>query len=237
MFEKVRVCEGAMGTMLFSLGAKFGDDLTALNITKPELVRKVHEMYHEAGATVAITNSFSPCTSDDPDVLAEADRRNAASVRLAREAGAEVVLGDASPCSYVLEPLGAGEFDANYEVYKRHLSSLAEAGADALLLETFIDIADLRCAILAAREVAPGLPVIASCTFGQDLTMSLSSTTPEAAAVVCESLGVDMVGVNCGFGPDKMIEVVERMASVTDLPLIVQPNAELPEYLDDGTTH
>lgn len=237
MLGKARVCEGAMGTMLFAQGAKFGDDLMSLNVEKPDMVRRVHELYHEAGATVAITNSFTPCTSEDPADQEEAARRIQASVDLARDAGAEIVLGDASPCSYVLEPLGPAEFDHNLMIYRRHLRNLSEAGADAFLLETFIDIADLRCAIIAAREVDPDMPIVASCTFDQDLTMALSSTTPEAAAVVCSSLGVDVVGVNCGFGPEKMLEVVERMSAVTNLPLIVQPNAGLPEYLEDGTTH
>ncbi|MGI6221340.1 MAG: homocysteine S-methyltransferase family protein [Coriobacteriales bacterium] len=233
---KVGIAEGAMGTMLLSGSSSMGDDLMALNVEKPERIGGIHWLYRGAGATCAISNSFSPCTSDDPVVQAERAKIVTASVRIAREANPDaLVLGDMGPSSLMLEPLGAEPFDKVLGIYKRHIEALLAGGPDAILLETFIEVADLRCAIIAAREVCE-LPIIASCSFNESLVMPLSSTPPEVAAIIAESLGADMVGVNCGFGPDKMLEVVERMSAATSLPLIVQPNAGLPQVLESGET-
>ena len=233
---RVGIAEGAMGTLLLAGGSSLGDDLMVLNTAKPERVGGIHWLYRAAGATCAITNSFSPCTSDDPIEQATRMELVTASARIAREANPDaVILGDMGPCSLMLEPLGPAPFDRILNIYKRHIAALVAAGVDAILLETFIELADLRCAIIAAHEVCD-LPVIASCSFNDSLVMPLSSTPPEVAAIVAEALGADMVGVNCGFGPDKTLEVVERMSGATSLPLIVQPNAGLPQTLEDGST-
>ncbi|MDO8963523.1 MAG: dihydropteroate synthase, partial [Coriobacteriia bacterium] len=101
-------------------------------------------------------------------------------------------------------------------------------------LETFTDIAEIRCALLAARSVCD-LPVIASMTFGLSGRSELSATDPETAAVVLEACGATAVGMNCGLGPEQMLPLVERMAAATTLPLIVQPNAGLPRLVDGRT--
>ena len=233
---RIGIVEGAMGTMLLAGGSSVMDDLMELNVSKPERIGGIHWLYRAAGATCAITNSFSPCTSDDLSEQAARARLVTESVQLARKANPDaLVLGDMGPCSLMLEPLGPVSFNHVLGIYKRHIAALAAAGADAILLETFIELADLRCALIAAREVCD-LPVIASCSFNDSLVMPLSSTPPEVAAIVAESLGAAMVGVNCGFGPDRTLEVVERMSGATSLPLIVQPNAGLPQMLKDGST-
>ncbi len=235
---KILVSEGAMGTMLASLGASFGEDVTAANLESPGLVERVHAMYAAAGATVSTTNSFSVCTSEDRDTLDRAARACAASVMIARSGNPDSpVLGDVGPCSLVLEPLGDASFSIAYDAYRRHIEALMSVAdpPDAILLETFIDIADLRCALFAARSVCD-LPIIVSCTFDVGGTMPLSSTPPAVVGMVAEALGASAVGMNCGLGPAEALGLVEEMSGATTLPLLVQPNAGLPVLEADGST-
>ncbi|MGI6217026.1 MAG: homocysteine S-methyltransferase family protein [Coriobacteriales bacterium] len=236
--SEVLVTEGAMGTMLQKFGLNVNGGAGIYNLTEPQLVCEVHKRYRAAGSQCAITNTFNPCVSEDVADIKTAAEINAAAVRIAREAGYDIVLGDCGPCSLLMEPLGQATFDRVVEVYKRHFSSLAKAGVEAFLLETFIDIADLRAAILAARSVDAGKPVIACCSFKKDnMATFLSSTKPAAFAVIAESLGASMVGLNCGFGPEESEVALEQISSATTLPLIVEPNAGIPDIDDDGTPH
>lgn len=233
---RVGIVEGAMGTMLLAGSAAAGQDLMMFNTDDPGRVADIHRRYHEAGATCAISNAFSPCTSEDPEEQVRRAEIVTASVLVARQGNPDtVVLGDVGPCSLLLEPLGTEPFERVFGIYKRHIEALAAGKPDAILLETFIEISDLRCALMAARE-ACDLPIIVSCSFNESLMMPVSSTPPEVAAIIAESLGASMVGVNCGFGPEKMLEVVERMSRATALPLIVQPNAGMPLTLENGET-
>ncbi|MDR3685963.1 MAG: homocysteine S-methyltransferase family protein, partial [Coriobacteriia bacterium] len=114
-------------------------------------------------------------------------------------------------------------------------AALASAGPDAIFIETMTDIAEARCAVLAAKSVCD-LPVFASCTFGLAGRMDLSGTDPETAAVVLEAAGADGVGMNCGLGPEQMLPLVRRMAATTTLPVFAQPNAGLPTLDAEGRT-
>ncbi len=234
---RILVAEGAMGTMLLSMGLNSGEDSAMLNLSDPDAITRVHALYAEAGATLATTNSFTVCASEDADVRGRAHRAVQRSVALAREGNPEgLVLGDVGPCSAVLQPLGEASFREVLDAYRRHIQSLVEGpeSPDAIIFETFIDIADLRCAMLACRDVCD-LPMIASCTFNESGKMPLSSTPPEISAAIAEMLGAAYVGINCGLGPAEALEVIRRMRSATTLPLIVQPNAGLPLVNSDGS--
>ena len=113
--------------------------------------------------------------------------------------------------------------------------ALAAEHPDAIFIETMTDIAEARCAVLAAKSVTD-LPVFASCTFGLSGRMDISGTEPEVAAVVLEAAGADAVALNCGLGPEQMLPLLARMVSATRLPVIVQPNAGLPTLDDEGHT-
>ncbi|MCR5845902.1 MAG: homocysteine S-methyltransferase family protein [bacterium] len=233
--ERIRICEGAMGTMLLREGAEVGDNSAELNLSDPSVVAAIHRQYARAGATCLITNTFSPKAASS-----EAEREHlaeivAAGVRIGRRANSGLILGDVGPCGLVLEPLGDTAFNEAFDIYAEHIAALASEGPDAILLETFIDISDLRCAIFAARSVCD-LPIIASCTFNTSRRMPLSGTTPAAAAVILDSLGVDVIGMNCGIGSKEALEIVKEMREHTDRPLIVQPNAGLPIVGEDGST-
>ena len=226
-----------MGTMLQRAGLPAGECPELLNITAPEMVGQVHRLYALAGADCCVTNTFGGSAPK----LAEyrmgdrVEELNRAGVRVAKRDGAAHVLADVGPTGLVLEPLGSATFEEVFSAFAEQVRALAAEGPDAILIETMTDIAEARCAVLAAKSVCD-LPVFVTCTFGLSGRMDLSGTDPETAAVVLEAAGADAVGMNCGLGPEQMLPLIARMATATTLPLIVQPNAGLPVLDAEGKT-
>ncbi|MDR2106669.1 MAG: homocysteine S-methyltransferase family protein [Coriobacteriales bacterium] len=232
------VVDGAMGTMLQREDVPSDECGMLLNVLDPEMIAGIHRQYRLAGAQALTTNSFGG-TRAKLAVYGLADRLeelNRAAVRLARSAKPEHVLADVGPCGLVLEPLGSATFDEVFEQYAEQVRALAAENPDAILIETMADIADARCALLAAKSVCD-LPVIVSCTFDATGHMELSGTTPEAAVVILESAGAAAIGMNCGLGPEQLLPLLERMAGATTLPLLIQPNAGLPQVDSSGVTY
>ncbi len=233
----VLVLEGAMGTMLQRAGLPAGECPELLNVSAPEVVADVHRLYSLAGADCCITNTFggSRPKLDEYGYGGRVEEFNRAAVRICRQDGARHVLADVGPTGLVLEPMGSATFDEVFAIFAEQIAALAAEGPDAIFFETFTDIAEVRCGVLAAKSVCD-LPVFASCTFGLSGRMDLSGTDPETAAVILEAVGADAVGLNCGLGPDQMLDLARRMVSATRLPVIAQPNAGLPVLDRDGRT-
>lgn len=234
--REMLVLDGAMGTMLQRAGMMPGTCPELLNVTEPEMIASILDYYKLAGSDCTITNTFGGSAPK----LAEfglgdrVEELNRAAVRIAKRHGAPHVLADIGPTGLVMQPLGAATFREVFDAFAEQAAALAAEGPDAIFLETFTDIAEVRCAVLAAKSVCD-LPVFASVTFGLSGRMDLSGTEPETAAVVLEAVGADAVGLNCGLGPEQMLPLAARMVSATTLPVIVQPNAGLPR-LEDGET-
>ena len=234
--KDVLVVDGAFGTMLQRHSLPPEQAPMQLNASAPEIVADIHRSYVTVGAECVTSNSFSGTRAK----LAEwglddqVELLNREAVRLAKASGAQHVLADVGPTGLVLEPLGEASFDYVFELFAEQVSILAAEQPDAILIETMTDIAEARCAVLAARSVCD-LPVFVTCTFGLTGRMDLSATDPVTAAVVLEAVGADAVGVNCGLGPEQMLPLVEQMAEATTLPIIVQPNAGLPKLVDGET--
>lgn len=232
--DTVNILEGAMGTMLIGGGADPSLSFEGLNIDDPERVATVHRLYRAAGADWAIANTFGATRNR----LAghgrsdEAEELNRAGVRIAEVENPDRVLGDIGPCGLGIGLMGTATFDEAVAQYAEQITALVEAGCDALLIETMIDISDARAAIIAAREVlearASEIPIIATCSFAAGGRMALSATSPEAAAVILEAAGADAVGMNCGLDSEHLFPLMQKMARATALPLIVQPNAGMP---------
>lgn len=231
------VLDGAMGTMLQRAGMPAGECPELLNVTAPEMVGQVLDLYKLAGSDCTITNTFGGSRPK----LAEyglADRveeLNRAAVRIAREHGAPHILADMGPTGLVMEPVGPATFDEVFSAFAEQAAALAAEHPDAIFIETMTDIAEARCAVLAAKSVTD-LPVFASCTFGLSGRMDLSGTDPATAAVILEAAGAEGVGLNCGLGPEQMLPLARQMVSATTLPVIVQPNAGLPTLDEGGAT-
>ena len=237
------ILEGGMGSMLQQGGMPNDMCPMLCNLEMPELVGDIHRRYTDAGAQVAISNTFSGTRTK----LAAwgLERRfvelNRAGVSLARQGNpGGLVFADMGPCGLVMRPIGQSSFDEMFMEYRDQASVLLLEKPDALLIETMVDIADARCALLACidavREAGLSTPVAVCCTFDEQGRMPLSGTTPAVAATILSAVGADAIGINCGMGPERMINLLEEMREATDLPLIIEPNAGIPTIDDEGRT-
>jgi len=235
--NRVLVLDGAMGTLLQERGLPPGGCPELMNRTAPDVVAGIHREYAGAGADIIVTNTFGgnrPKLShyglegEGPDL-------NRRGVELARRAAGRsgFVAGSVGPTGRFLEPVGDAGFQEMVDIFAEQIRALAEAGADLITFETFLDIRELRAGIIACRDVC-SLPIIAQLTF-DDGGRTVLGTPPEAAAVTLDALGVDIIGSNCGLGIDGICAVLERMRTVTPRPLIAQANAGLPQLIDGCT--
>jgi len=237
--ERVLVLDGAMGTMLQERGLKPGQSPEELNLTLPEVVASVHRAYREAGADIIVTNTFGGNREKLSHYGLEGRLReiNRAGVAIARKAAGEsaYVAASIGPTGKFVEPVGDLSFDAMAAIFREQAEALIDAGADLITLETFLDIKEIRAAVIAIRELSPTIPIIAMLTF-DDMGRSVLGTPPEAAAITLEAVGADIIGSNCGLGVDGIYEILQAMRRVTGRPLISQANAGLPVLKDGKTT-
>jgi homocysteine S-methyltransferase len=232
--KSLLVFDGAMGSLLYERGVFVTQNFEQLNVTRPDLVRKVHEDYIAAGAQVIETNTFGAnCFRLDRHGLGDQVRAyNLAGARLARQvAGEDVwVAGSIGPSGVVPGVATQAELDLVSATFAEQAAALVEGGADLLTLETFRHLEEIRIALEAARRAAPGTLIIASMAFDPSETVA-DGSTPEHVATTLRDWGADVIGVNCGDGPQLALAIAERMR-VAGLPLSVQPNAGLPRTVD-----
>ena len=144
------------------------------------------------------------------------------------------VAGDITMTGVQLKPAGPMEFEELIDIYKEQIRALEKAGADLIVVETMMSLAETRAAVIACKEVS-GLPIIATMTFEGD-GRSLFGTDPLTALITLQSLGVSAFGANCSTGPDKMIPLIKEISRYAAVPVICKPNAGLPELDADGNT-
>lgn len=232
--EQVLVGDGAVGTMLYARGVNLEAGFERLNLTAPDLVTGLHVDYVAAGARVIETNTFGANRLRLAPLGLERQVRdiNLQGALLARGAAAGkgvYVAGSMGPLPRVKGEGDVPSPDDIHAVFREQAALLAEGGADLLILETFADLEELKTALKAARET--GLPVVASMAFLEKGRIS-GGTTVERVALELAGAGADVVGANCGAGTLEMTRNIQRMASVTGLPLAAFPNSGFPEYLD-----
>jgi methionine synthase / methylenetetrahydrofolate reductase(NADPH) len=232
--ERVLVCDGAMGTMLYAKGVFINRCFDALNLTQPDVVSDVHQDYVRAGADVVETNTFG-ANRVKLRAFGLADRIreiNMEGARLARKAAGEraFVAGAIGPLGIRIEPWGKTGIDEAEGWFREQVQALADAGVDLFILETFRDLNEIGAAIAAVRRVC-ALPIVAQMTIEEDGN-SLDGTPPEQFAPELERRGADVVGVNCSIGPAPMLETIERLAQATRARLSAQPNAGKPRDIE-----
>ncbi|MBP5151939.1 MAG: homocysteine S-methyltransferase family protein, partial [Lachnospiraceae bacterium] len=230
LFDKILILDGAMGTELVKRNAPMGKIPEELNITHPEIIKEIHTSYLESGSGLIYTNTFGANAYKCKHSNYSVTEIVSAGVRNAKEAAAPYgalvglsmgTIGD------ILEPFGNLKFDDAYEMYKEMITAGESAGADVLVFETQTDLLEVKAGVLAAKENSK-LPIFVTMTFEQG-GRTFTGTLVEAAAITLASLGVDAVGVNCSLGPEELLPFVKRMRDVTDIPIIVKPNAGLPD--------
>ena len=230
------VCDGAMGTLLYSKGVFINRCYDELNLSQPDLIRDIHRDYLKAGAEVIETNTFG-ANSFRLARHGFADHVydiNVAGARLAREAAKSFdawVAGSVGPLGVRIEPLGKTALEEARDSFRQQISALKEGGADLLILETFGYLEELHQAILAARDVDAKLPVVAQVTIDEEGNC-LDGSSAETFGGKLDSWGADVIGCNCSVGPVAMLEAVERVRRVTEKPLSAQPNAGMPRNVE-----
>lgn len=236
------LCDGAMGTMLYARGVFINRCYDELNISQPDLVRSIHEDYLQAGAEVVETNTFGANAyrllrygfQDQVFAINKAGAeiaRQAVNQLADKQAGKAWVAGAIGPLGVHLEPLGKIGLDEARAAFAEQIRGLVAGGVDLLVIETIVALNEGEQAILAAREVAPNLPVLAMITVDEDANC-LDGASPEAAAARLEAAGADAIGCNCSAGPATVLTAVERMSAVTSLPLAAMPNAGTPRAVE-----
>ncbi len=233
--ERPLVCDGAMGTMLYTRGIFLNRSFDELNLTQPDLVAEVHQAYVRAGADVIETNTFGANRVKLAafGLAAEVRAINAQGARIARRAARDeaYVAGAIGPLGIRVEPWGKTGLDEAEAWFREQAEGLVEGGVYLFILETFRDLNELGAAIRAARSVCATLPVVAQLTTEDDGN-SLDGTPPETFAPQIEAFGADVIGVNCSVGPAAMLETLERIASVSQARLSAQPNAGRPRDVE-----
>lgn len=233
----IQIIDGAMGTMLQSAGLRAGDCPEHFNLKQPDTVRQIHAEYVRSGATILETNSFGANRLKLSHYgLSDSVREiNLAAARIARAAAGEAakVAGSVGPLGKFLQPLGEVSFDEACAVYAEQIAALEEGGVDYIVIETMIDIQEMRAALIAAKS-ASTKPVICQMSYSEN-GRTVTGTDPRTAAVTLEALGASVIGANCSLGPEQLLPIVEQLAAATDLPISVQPNAGMPQ-LSGGQT-
>ncbi len=227
--------DGAMGTMLQREGIKPGELPDSYNILHPEIIEKIHRAYLEAGSDIITTNTFGAnrLKLKRSGYSVEEIVKNA--IRIARKAAGEkklVALG-IGPTGQLLEPSGTLRFEEAYALFADQVRAASGEEADLILIETMSDLYEVKAAILAAKENS-SLPVFCTMTF-QKNGRTLIGTDPLTMVNVVQSLGADALGLNCSLGPKELMPIVREITRYSRVPVLVQPNAGLPEYKNGET--
>ena len=236
------LCDGAMGTMLYSCGVFINRCYDELNVSQPETVRSVHESYLQAGAQVIETNTFGANAFrlerfSLRDKVGDFNRAGAAIARQCVDAIGEkqgtkaFVAGAIGSLGVRLEPFGQTSLTAARAAFAEQIAALAEGGVDLLIAETMMSVDEAEQAVLAAREAAPHLKIVVLMTVDEEANC-LDGSSPELAAQRLTAIGADAVGCNCSVGPSTVLGVIERMRTATTLPLVAMPNAGMPRNVE-----
>lgn len=238
------VLDGATGTNLQEAGMESGDCPEQWIVEHPDIFVGLQKQYIEAGSDVLYTPTFTSTSIKLAEYGLEGQQEAliqklvSLTRRAIKESGSKrkiYMLGDISMTGQQLEPVGTLAFEELVNVYKQEVSFLLKEGVDGFAIETMMSLQECRAALLAVKEMC-SLPVLVTLTYQED-GRTLFGTNPETAAVVMQAMGADAVGINCSTGPDSMIPAVRKMAEYLRIPIVVKPNAGLPQFLDGRTVY
>jgi len=228
-YNKYIFYDGAMGTMLYKYGLKSGEKPDLMNMTAPDAVESIHRMYVEAGSDIICTNTFGSNALNLEGTGYSPSEIVTAAVTIAKRAcgiSAKVAL-DIGPTGQILEPAGDLEYEKAYGLFREMAIAGENAGADFAAIETMSYLEELKAAMSAVKENTK-LPILATMTFEKS-GFTYMGCDPESFVKTAEDIGATAIGLNCSLEPMEMLAVAERIAKATKLPLIVKPNAGLPD--------
>jgi 5-methyltetrahydrofolate--homocysteine methyltransferase len=239
---EILVCDGAMGTFLQARGLQPGECPELWCVDRPDDVRAIHASYREAGSDIVECNSFGGTAYKLKHYGLEGTVHdiNIRAAQLARDVadGTQYVLGSMGPTGEFMAPLGLATEEEFIAAFGAQAKALEEGGADAVIVETMTALEEAAAAVKAVKA-ATSLVVIVSFTFDPQVNggyATMMGVTPEAFARAAVEMGADVIGSNCGTGPDDMIKIVGAIrAAAPDTPIIAMPNAGMP-VVEDGET-
>ena len=232
--NEIILFDGGTGTYLYEKGVFINRCFDELNLTNPELVTEIHRDYVNAGADIIETNTYganifklTPHGLDGK--VYEINLRGA---QLAKSVAKESILvaGAVGPLGVQIEPLGKLSFDETKDIFKEQIKGLLDGGVDLIILETFALVKEMIQAIRAVRELNADIPIVAQVTINESGTL-LSGAPLERFIEKLQDYPVDVIGLNCSVGPKAMLDALEKLSSLTDIPISVQPNAGLPQNI------
>ncbi len=229
MDHEIILLDGGMGTMLQAAGLPLGELPEKWNISHPDEVIRIQREYAGAGSRILFANTFGANRYKTAGCGYSPEELIRAGIRCAREAagpGRRVAL-DVGPIGQLMQPLGPLGFEEAYDIYREMVTAGEAAGADLVIFETMSDLQELRAGVLAAKENTK-LPVWATMTFEAGGRTFLG-TTVAAMALTLTGLGAEAIGFNCSLGPKELMPLVRELRAWTRLPLILKPNAGLPD--------
>jgi homocysteine S-methyltransferase len=240
--ERIVLFDGAMGTEIYNRGVFINRCYDEMSVTAPDIVREIHGAYRRAGAEVLTTNTFganrmrlAPFGLTDRTAAI-----NAAAARLAREVAGDQawVAGSIGPLGVPLSPVGKLSPGDAFTVFKEQAQILADNGVDLFVLETFASLPELWQAVRAVRATCD-LPIVACVTFpvGGLGASRMEGPSPVEAARMMNAWAIDALGTNCSQGPKGIQTVLEEMLPATDKPIVVMPNAGLPQVVEGRTIY
>ncbi|MBN1763904.1 MAG: bifunctional homocysteine S-methyltransferase/methylenetetrahydrofolate reductase [Sedimentisphaerales bacterium] len=233
--------DGAMGTMLYQQGIFLNTCFDELNLSHPDLVKKIHRAYVEVGVDFIETNTFgaNEFKLAKYSLADKLEEINHAGVEIAKSACTDtdvLIAGSIGPLGVPLAPFGRLTPEQACIAFERHIKALVKAGVDFLILETFQNPDELLIALDAVRAVTE-LPVIAQVTTNEYQETSFGQKTEQAIAQVASHPAVTAVGLNCSIGPAIMLSTLDRIRTVTNKPISLQPNAGLPRDIEGRTIY
>ncbi len=238
--EKIMFFDGGFGSYLIEKKVDFTGLSEVLNFTKEDIITEIHKEYLESGANFITTNTFSAnrlklknteYTVEEIVVKAIGNAKNAI-----KQSGKRAYVAQSiSSTGKLMYPNGDLSFDEAYDIFREQVVAGHKADTDVFLLETFMDISELRAAVLACKENSDK-PVFVTMTFEEN-NKTLTGTDPKTFVNIIQNLGVDVLGVNCSLGPNKLKAVVEELKEYSEIKILVKPNRGIPKVVNGVTTY
>lgn len=240
--DKIIILDGATGTNLLKQGMPVGVCPEQWILDNPEVMIELQTRYIEAGSNIIYAPTFSGnrIKLEEYGLVDNIETMNKELIALSKKAVAATgyrayVAGNITMTGRQLYPIGDLQFEDLVDIYKEQVGYMVEAGVDLFVVETIMSLAEARAAVIAIKESCD-LPIMVSMTFNDD-GRTLYGTDPKTAITVLQSLGADVVGMNCSTGPDKMIPLIKEMKKYANVPIMAKPNAGMPELVKGETVY
>ena len=238
--NNILILDGGMGTLLQSNGLSAGELPETWNISHPEVIKKIHRDYYDAGSNVVSTNTFGAnvlkFSAEELDNIVRAAIENAKIARDSTVSDKEKYIAlDIGPTGKLLKPYGDLDFEDAVSIFAETVKLGEKYGVDLIFIETMNDSYETKAALLAAKENS-SLPVFVSNAYGSDSRL-MTGASPAAMVALLEGMGADAIGANCSLGPRQLSAVVDELLEYASVPVILKPNAGLPEIKDGKTVY